>query len=259
MQRKKRDSLVVISAILVSLAIFLIGFSLVSNKSSDIVCDYAAANQFAKLFGDVKCQKESNETQIRIKTVKNIPPDVQTEIVKAEARGCVPKIECDEFSECDYLGEFGNVIKGEIIYKSFRERKCADLNYCIRDFIERESCAEGGLELDVKTDNGSRVITGLSNGKPVVIIKLGKTGEKSLDIIFVQDYTKYQESCYNGVLDGNEEKIDCGRDCKECRKDNAVFIYFIITLLWIFFVVLLFLLFFLLWQKKKTLKNKSKG
>jgi len=42
------------------------------------------------------------------------------------------------------------------------------------------------------------------------------------DVSFVQSGAEYPKSCYNTILDENEENVDCGGNCKECKKERGL-------------------------------------
>ena len=84
--------------------------------------------------------------------------------------------------------------------------------------------------------------------------------EHAVNINFaISNFTGYCDSCYNGIKDGDEEKLDCGGKCLPCTSINRfnfdllkVIEYFILILI---LAAVAYLIFF---NREKPRKHKRK-
>ncbi len=201
-------------------------------------------NQFTRLFGDIECDIISGGKAI---SVKKIPIEIEEEIKRAEFNGCVPNFKCGEWSDCVYASNLGDILKGENIERGFRERLCIDIPGCVSGFKERELCnSNENIELEINSEiNGKKHIIFMSEftNKPIAYFDINSLRNKRLNVIFVQNYLNFDDSCYNSLLDSEERGVDCGGKCKECLTDKKdfgffiVFIWMVLGILFLFFIV----------------------
>lgn len=157
-----------------------------------------------------------------------------------ELQGCTPKIKCTEWSQCVYTDKVENLLAGKISFGGYKDRLCVDENRCSDSFIEEGICEESyDLQLSETEVCGEKFLVAsdsLSN-KEVAKINLESWKNKKLDIVFTQGETAYCPSCFNGAKDPNEDEIDCGGDCKACKKNRTFPIFLIVSSLWILSLV----------------------
>lgn len=136
---------------------------------------------------------------------------------------CQPQIICETWGECNYEEYLGNTLDGKISFGGFRSRVCRDLNNCIPNFIE-ESICENAYQFQLNIINECEqeflVATNLVTKRQLAKISLASLANQRLDVVASQNEAVYCSMCYNGILDANEEKIDCGGDCKVCPVES---------------------------------------
>ena len=158
---------------------------------------------------------------------------------------CEPRINCKEWGSCIYTDKIEDLIQGEIKFGGYRERLCEDVNGCVESFWEEGLCEES-YKLDIKKIKkcGSEflVVSDLASEKQVAKINLEQLKKRKLDLTFVLAESQYCPPCYNGKLDENEEKIDCGIDCKPCKEQHFFPWYKLFSMiLWIISIFFIFL------------------
>jgi len=186
-------------------------------------------NQFTRLFGDIECGIISRGEAI---SVKRIPIEIEEEIKRVEFGGCVPNFKCGEWSDCVYATNLRDILKGENIERGFGERLCVDISGCVSGFKERELCdSNENMKLEINSEiNGRKHLIFMSEftNKPIAYFDINSLRNKRLNVIFVQNYLTFDDSCYNSLLDYEEERVDCGGKCKKCLTDKKDFGFFIV-------------------------------
>ena len=137
-----------------------------------------------------------------------------------QKESCSSNIFCTPWDECSYTNSVEDILKGNLKLTGSQSRVCQDLNYCIITYSETNGCSlKIPLHYEKTEICGEKTLTAFNNktGNPVFIVKLESWNQGKLDIIFVQNSSIYCPSCYNGVLDKNEDKVDCGGDCMSCK------------------------------------------
>ncbi|MBU0467283.1 MAG: hypothetical protein KJ718_00610 [Nanoarchaeota archaeon] len=176
--------------------------------------------------------------------------------------GCKPKLECDKWGPCIYTEKTDSFIKGKVSFGGYRNRVCEDANSCVERFIQEGTCKESyNLELTEITEcneNFLAVIDPTSQRK-IARINLDSWKLKKLDLSFVQGEKEYCPSCYNVVKDSGEEKIDCGGDCRPCKKEQMFLLLISIISLWSLSALFSFLSIreVFLFKRKKTIFIKT--
>jgi hypothetical protein len=173
---------------------------------------------------------------------------------------CQPNVKCDFFGPCTFLEEATDIFLGKIQFRGIKERVCHDLNKCIPDFTEQASCVENySLKLKPKTECGEDYLFMVDpvSDRPIAKIKLASWENNRLDIVFVQDYSAYCPSCYNGKKDENEEKIDCGGSCKPCAQESNLFMIILVIFFWSVALISIFLIARDLFSHKRRHKRED--
>lgn len=180
-----------------------------------------------------------------------------------EKEGCQPKIECDDWGPCFYTEKTDNLLKGKVSFGGYRNRVCRDVSGCVDSFIQEGSCEESyTLQLEELQECGGKFleIVDPSSGRRIAKINLNSWKANKLDIAFTQGETGYCPSCYNAVKDKDEEGIDCGGNCRPCKKENRLFMISVVTL-WALSALfsLLSVREIVLFRKKKTIFTEKNG
>ena len=140
---------------------------------------------------------------------------------------CRPVIFCGEWSECDVdyglLDLVGEEIGGLV---GVRSRICADRSGCVEPRKEVENCSMG-VDIYVRRfrkcgDDFIGIYDSL-NDNLIARIKEGAESESYLNIYFDdRDDSAYGDYCYDGILNANEEGIDCGGSCMSCENKYRI-------------------------------------
>jgi len=175
---------------------------------------------------------------------------------------CTPQIECGEWGPCTYEGKADNLIKGEIKFGGYRTRVCDDINDCIPRFIQEGYCEDSyKLQLSPAKECGQNILVAKDPSSKYTIAKINLDRWKAgkFDLVFVQGERKYCPSCYNAIKDDDENGIDCGGDCKPCKKERRYLIHLAILFFWAGSLVFTFLSFrqFLLLKKSEAISEQK--
>jgi len=135
---------------------------------------------------------------------------------------CQPDIFCGDWSDCeidygllDLVGEDVGGLMG------VRSRVCGDRGGCVESRVEVENCSVG-VDIYVRRfrkcgDDFIGIYNSLTDSL-IARIKEGVDGEAYMDIYFDdRDDSAYCDYCYDGILNANEEGIDCGGSCMSCE------------------------------------------
>lgn len=156
-------------------------------------------------------------------TLYNVPRKLECNL-ETES-GCIPNVECGEWTSCEVDYSFIDLTDGKINnLDGIKHRICEDKNACVGSREETRKCS---VNVDIYTKkfvqcgtefvgiydrltNGliARVEEGVGKDEPYVNIYFG---ERKGDVVYC-DY------CYDGVLNGDEIGIDCGGGCMSCEE-----------------------------------------
>jgi hypothetical protein len=135
---------------------------------------------------------------------------------------CVPDVQCGGWSACEVDYNFVSLVDGVQDLTGVKSRICEDVSGCIVSRQEVKSCS---ISVDVYTERflkcGKEYVAVYDslNGGLVARIEEGKKENPYLNINFgdrgENDYCDY---CYDGVLSGDEDGVDCGGGCETCDK-----------------------------------------
>jgi hypothetical protein len=159
-----------------------------------------------------------------------------TEFDKPGAMSCVSGVVCElevvcgDWGECeiDYglLDLIGEDVGG---FVGTRSRVCVDRSGCVESKSEIESCTTGVDIYVRKFEKCGESFIGIYNrlnDKLIARVREGKAGESSMDIYFDErGDDAYCDYCYDGVLNANEEGIDCGGDCMSCEEKYRIRVF----------------------------------
>jgi hypothetical protein len=140
---------------------------------------------------------------------------------------CRPDITCGNWGDCevdygllDLVGEEIGGITGS------RSRVCIDKSGCVESRKEVESCSIGVDIYVRKFRKCGEDFVGIYNrltNKLIARVKEGDGGEPFMDIYFDdRDESVYCDYCYDGILNANEEGIDCGGSCMSCEEKYRI-------------------------------------
>lgn len=150
-------------------------------------------------------------------TSYNIPQKLRCETNEK----CVVDVECNEWSNCEVGYNFMDLIGNNIedLY-GVKSRVCRDKNSCVAPKTEEKTCSIG---VDIYTKQFTKCgenfigIYDRLNNNLIARIK-DKTEVNSYLSIYFRDEkdNEYCDYCFDGEMNGDEERIDCGGSCKDC-------------------------------------------
>jgi hypothetical protein len=137
------------------------------------------------------------------------------------ASSCVPDIECSGWTECDVDYNFMSLVGDSISDLSgTKSRICVDNNGCVETSEEEKECS---VAMDIYTKRVTKCgeqfigVYNRLNNDLIAKIKRGTGDKPYLNIdLDGNDDSSYCDYCFNGILDGDEEGVDCGGSCKPC-------------------------------------------
>ncbi len=139
---------------------------------------------------------------------------------------CTPDILCDEWSSCTANYNFLTLASGDYSLSGQQTRKCSDKKDCVSPTIESRDCS---LIIDIYTTSfikcGKEYIGIYNRLDNKLLGNIEKSKNRNqLNIDFSGDISSsYCDYCFDGILNGDEEQIDCGGSCQLCetRKINV--------------------------------------
>jgi hypothetical protein len=152
--------------------------------------------------------------------------DIPRKLSCSNERGCQPDISCTSWSECDASYDFSDLIGGVVTeIRGTKRRTCIDNNNCAPGTKEVRACSVG---VDIYTRRISRcgsefvgVYDRLSNDL-LARIDEGTEDNPYLNIRLDEgEQSPYCDYCFDGVLSGDETRVDCGGSCELCSEKYA--------------------------------------
>ncbi len=143
---------------------------------------------------------------------------------------CVPDIFCDAWSDCNldynFLSLVGN-LTSEL--RGMRSRICRDLNSCVGPINEVRECF---LSIDIYTKKIYKCAieyVGVYNKLDDSLIARIEQGSEDNPFLNIRiddgNENLYCDYCYDGVRDGDEERVDCGGGCVSCEEKYKKIIF----------------------------------
>ena len=135
---------------------------------------------------------------------------------------CDSKIECGDWSSCNYFDKTNDIIEEKLIFEGSKERICYDKENCVSSFVEVESCsASTPVKVKKTTWCGKELVEIFDNeGNTVGRVQETQVTKKvsRVDISFLRenspDYCGY---CFDKEQNFDETGLDCGGPyCPEC-------------------------------------------
>jgi hypothetical protein len=143
---------------------------------------------------------------------------------KLSCRGdkCVPNVVCSEWSECVVDYNFIDLVGKEKVTQISGEKSriCVDKAGCGESFREEEGCS---MSVDIYTKRFERCgeeyvgVYDVLDDSILAILKEGTETRASLNIYFDDQNGIYCDYCFDGIINGDEEGVDCGGSCKSCK------------------------------------------
>lgn len=133
---------------------------------------------------------------------------------------CVPEISCGDWSDCFTDYSFLTILNKEYSLSGVKTRPCIDTKNCVKDYLEKKDCS---LVVDIYTKTflkcGKEYI-GLYNSLDdkflASIEKIDESEIVNINLLF-KDTALYCDHCFDGILNYDEEGIDCGGSCPPCE------------------------------------------
>ena len=146
--------------------------------------------------------------------------DIPMELSCDKVGKCIPEIECGEWSECEVDYDFVDLIgDGFMNLRGSKSRICVDDEKCTLSQREIKDCS---VSVDVYTDDFKKCgeeyvgIYNSLNDEMLAIVKRGMGDNEYLNIYFSKEENIRCDYCFDGVMNGDEEEIDCGGSCQNC-------------------------------------------
>jgi hypothetical protein len=167
---------------------------------------------------------------------------------------CDLNIQCSDWTICNYGQKIGDLVKGKINLKGYKERACLDLGGCVVESVERELCT---LAVPVETkktvwcsEEYVEIFDPRTNNLVSRISEKEIFGDlKRVDISFVtSESSEYCGYCFDGVKNFDETGVDCGGlSCPACTLQTSFFdwSYWATLISWIVFGFLFFFFLFI--------------
>lgn len=151
-------------------------------------------------------------------TSYNIPKELS-----CEARGeCIPDVVCGGWTECSVDYNFLDLVESDGISQltGSKTRSCIDKEGCVSTQKEEQACS---VSVDIYTKKFERCgevyigIYSILDDSVLAILKEGSEDKPSLNIYFDDQESIYCDYCFDGVMNGDEDDVDCGGSCKKCK------------------------------------------
>ena len=135
-------------------------------------------------------------------------------------RGCVSKIECGEWSECEVDYNFLDLVGSDIAdLRGTKSRVCKDLRRCIPSQKEVRACS---VSVDIYTSKFKKCgeeyigVYNVFNDELLAVVREGTKKSPFLNIYFDKENEFECDYCFDGIMDGDEVGVDCGGSCRDC-------------------------------------------
>jgi len=151
----------------------------------------------------------------RCGTTRNKPQKIPCQ------KTCTPSITCGEWSGCEADYNFLTLKGGNVSLSGKQVRLCTDRKNCVPDATEERSCS---LVIDITTKSfikcGKEYIGIYNSLDNTLLANIEKdTSPDQVNIDLSGERSKfYCDYCFDGVLNGDEEQIDCGGSCAPCSE-----------------------------------------
>jgi len=138
-----------------------------------------------------------------------------------DSGSCVPEVVCEPWSRCEVDYTFLDLVEGELSEMDGEQsRICRDINGCVMASEEKRDCS---VNVDVYTSRFEKCgieYIGIYNrldGNLLARIEEGTSDNPYLNIYLDENAdSPYCDYCFDGVLNGDEEMVDCGGSCQSC-------------------------------------------
>ena len=149
--------------------------------------------------------------------------DEPQELECNSGNSCIPHIVCEAWSECSVDYNFLDLIGEEITEVTGTKRRiCKDLSLCSESISETRECSVGVDIYTKKINKCGTEYVGVYNklnNELIARIEQGTNNNPFLNLYL--DYNEegiYCDYCFDGVMNGDEEEVDCGGGCRVCEE-----------------------------------------
>lgn len=143
--------------------------------------------------------------------------------IRCSSSKCTPKIECSAWTTCEINYNFLDLVNPNFNEISgIKRRICSDKNYCVQSVEEVTSCTSG-IDIYTKTIEkcGTKFVLVYNrlDDKLIARVEIGAPTNPYINFVLDEGIESiYCDYCFDGVLNGDEEKIDCGGSCMSCSQ-----------------------------------------
>jgi len=149
-----------------------------------------------------------------------IPKKLECDVSK----DCVQDVQCGDWTICNVDYTFDDLDSLDQIQEltGVKSRICVDENSCVPGKEESKTCS---VSIDIYTDRFVKCGVGFIgvynklDGKLIARINEGSEDNPSLNIrLDDEDNSLYCDECFDGLMNGAEEGVDCGGSCISCEE-----------------------------------------
>lgn len=150
--------------------------------------------------------------------------DIPNELLCEEKGECVPDVVCGDWTDCSVEYSLLDVTDPASVSQltGSKSRLCVDSEGCASPAKEEKACS---VSTDIYTKKFEKCgeeyigIYDVLTGGVLAILKEGAENTPYLNIYFNDQESVYCDYCFDGVMNGDEEKIDCGGSCRDCQAE----------------------------------------
>lgn len=143
--------------------------------------------------------------------------------IRCSGSECIPEIECTAWTACKIEYNFQNLIDQNFGEMSGTKRRiCSDKNRCAQNTEETAACT-ASIDIYTKTTEkcGTEfiLIYNRLDNRLIARVERGNPANPYVNFILDEGIENiYCDYCFDGILNGDEEKIDCGGNCMPCSQ-----------------------------------------
>lgn len=151
---------------------------------------------------------------------------------------CKPEFNCTEWGECYADYNLKDLVEGRVIVEGKQERICVDPTLCVQHLATESRPCDMNVPVEIKKAEwcNEDYIEVYDKGTGKLVSRIKESADLtrlqlSLMPTSVEGYCSY---CFDGVMNYNEEGVDCGGSCMACveeYKDNFLLVKAVIEVL----------------------------
>jgi hypothetical protein len=143
--------------------------------------------------------------------------------IRCSGSECIPEIECSTWTTCEINYSFIDLVNQNFKELSgIKRRICSDKNHCVPSVEEITNCTSS-IDIYTKTVEkcGTQfiLIYNRLDNQIIARVEMGSPTNPYINFVLDEGIEEiYCDYCFDGVLNGDEEKVDCGGSCIPCSQ-----------------------------------------